>query len=190
MVSAVSMALGVPVMIVALFSKGPAMLPAIAVAAFLLFLNTSPLNAALINSVGAHIRATAIAVNIFIIHLLGDVPSPTLMGYIADKRSLQTAFIGPVVAMVLSSAILFYGMRFAPAVARTKTDSRVRRKRPRDELFPLDCRMRPGPGLVLASGGRGGRRAEDRRHLRSGVGPQTARQSARQHYRSRMQRSR
>ena len=63
-------------------------------------MNTAPLNAALINSVGAHIRATAIAVNIFIIHLLGDVPSPTLMGYIADKHSLQTAFIGPVVAMV------------------------------------------------------------------------------------------
>jgi sugar phosphate permease len=116
-VSAVSMALGVPVMIVALFSKGPAMLPGIAIAAFLLLLNTAPLNAALINSVGAHIRATAIAVNIFIIHILGDVPSPTLMGYIADKRSLQTAFIGPVIAMVLSSAILFYGMRFAPAVS-------------------------------------------------------------------------
>ncbi len=119
-VSAVSMALGVPVMIVALFSKGPAMLPGIAIAAFLLLLNTAPLNAALINSVGAHIRATAIAVNIFIIHILGDVPSPTLMGYIADKRSLQTAFIGPVVAMVLSSAILFYGMRFAPAVGTDK----------------------------------------------------------------------
>ena len=45
------------------------MVPAIAVAAFLLLLNTSPLNAAVINSVGAHIRATAIAVNIFIIHI-------------------------------------------------------------------------------------------------------------------------
>jgi MFS family permease len=119
-VSAVSMALGVPVMIVALFTKGPAMLPGIAIAAFLLLFNTAPLNAALINSVGAHIRATAISVNIFIIHALGDVPSPVLMGYVADKRSLQTAFIGPVVAMVLSSALLFYGMRFAPAAGTDK----------------------------------------------------------------------
>ncbi|MGC2367549.1 MAG: MFS transporter, partial [Candidatus Sulfotelmatobacter sp.] len=63
---------------------------------------------------GAHIRATALAVNIFIFHLLGDVPSPTLMGYVADKRSLQAAFVLPVVAMVVSSAILFYGMKFAP----------------------------------------------------------------------------
>jgi MFS family permease len=118
-VSAVSMGLGVPVMVVALFYQGPIMVPAIAVAAFLLLLNTSPLNTALVNAVGAHIRATAIAVNIFIFHLLGDVPSPTLMGYVADRRSLQEAFILPVIAMAISSAVLFYGMRFAPAVAAT-----------------------------------------------------------------------
>jgi MFS transporter, Spinster family, sphingosine-1-phosphate transporter len=116
LVSAASMALGVPFMIVALFTRGPVMVPAIAVAAFFLLVNTSPLNAAVINSVGAHIRATALAVNIFIFHLLGDVPSPTMMGYVADKRSLQAAFVLPVIAMVVSSAILFYGMRFAPAV--------------------------------------------------------------------------
>ena len=115
-VSAASMALGVPFMIVALFMQGPVMLPAIALAAFFLLLNTSPLNAAVINSVGAHIRAMALAVNIFVFHLLGDVPSPTLMGYVADKSTLQAAFILPVLAMIASSAILFYGMRFAPAV--------------------------------------------------------------------------
>jgi predicted MFS family arabinose efflux permease len=117
LVSAASMLLGVPVMIVALFAKGPVMIPAIGIAAFFLLLNTAPLNAAVINSVGAHIRATAIAVNIFIIHILGDVPSPTMMGWVADRKSLQTAFILPVIAMGISSAILFYGMRFAPAVA-------------------------------------------------------------------------
>lgn len=117
-VSAVSMGLGVPVMIVALFFQGPIMIPAIALAAFLLLINTSPLNTALVNAVGSHIRATAIAVNIFIFHLLGDVPSPTLMGYVADRRSLQAAFILPVIAMGISSIVLFYGMRFAPAVAQ------------------------------------------------------------------------
>jgi MFS transporter, Spinster family, sphingosine-1-phosphate transporter len=116
LVSAVSMALGVPVMIVALFTRGRVMVPAIALAAFFLLLNTSPLNAAVINSVGAHIRATAIAVNIFIIHILGDVPSPTMMGWVADRRSLQTAFALPVIAMAISAVILFYGMRFAPPV--------------------------------------------------------------------------
>ena len=112
-VSALSMALGVPVMIAALFFRGPIMLPAIALAAFFLLVNTSPLNTALVNAVGAHVRATAIAINIFIFHLLGDVPSPTLMGYVADHHSLQAAFILPVIAMAVSSAVLFYGMRFA-----------------------------------------------------------------------------
>lgn len=116
-VSAASMALGVPFMIVALFKPGPLMLPAIAIAAFLLLLNTSPLNAAIVNSVGAHIRATAIAVGIFVYHLLGDVPSPTMMGWVADRHSLQLSFVLPVIAMIISAAILFYGMRFAPAVA-------------------------------------------------------------------------
>jgi hypothetical protein len=39
-----------------------------------------------------------------------------MMGWIADKRSLQAAFTLPVIAMVVSSAILFYGMKFAPQV--------------------------------------------------------------------------
>jgi MFS family permease len=116
LVSAASMALGVPVMIVALFVSGPMMLPAIALAAFFLLLNTSPLNTAVINSVGAHIRATALAINIFMIHILGDVPSPTMMGYVADRRSLQMAFVLPIFAMIASSVILFYGMKFAPNI--------------------------------------------------------------------------
>jgi MFS family permease len=117
LVSAASMALGVPFMMLAVFSRGRSMVPGIAIAAFFLLLNTSPLNAAVINSVGAHIRATAISVNIFIIHFLGDIPSPTMMGWVADRHSLQTAFILPIIAMAVSSAILFYGMRFAPSVA-------------------------------------------------------------------------
>ena len=121
LVSAASMLLGVPAMIVALFVEGKWMVPAIGVAAFFLLFNTAPLNAAVINSVGFHIRAMALAVNIFIIHILGDVPSPTMMGWVADRRSLQMAFVLPVIAMVVSSAILFYGMKFAPTLGSAKT---------------------------------------------------------------------
>ena len=117
LVSAASMGLGIPVMMIALFNRGPAMVPGIAVAGFLLLLNTAPLNAAVINSVGAHIRATAIAVNLFVIHFLGDAFSPWLIGRVSDKSSLESGFISTVVATALSSAILFYGMKFAPPVA-------------------------------------------------------------------------
>jgi hypothetical protein len=93
------------------------MIPAIALAGFVLLLNTAPLNAAIVNSVGAHIRATALAVNLFIVHLLGDALSPTLIGLVSDRSSLQSGFISTVVATGLSAAILFYGMKFAPDVA-------------------------------------------------------------------------
>ena len=117
LVSSVSMALGIPVMMVALFTSGRTMVPGITVAGFLLLLNTAPLNAAVINSVGAHIRSTAIAVNIFVIHILGDAFSPWLIGKVSDRSSLESGFISTVVATALSAAILFYGMRFAPAVS-------------------------------------------------------------------------
>lgn len=116
LVSAVSLAVGVPAMMVALYNSGPLMVPALLVAGFMLLLNTAPLNAAVINSVGSHIRATAIAVNIFVIHMLGDALSPWLIGFIADRHSLQGGFISAVIAIAISSAILFYGMRFAPPI--------------------------------------------------------------------------
>ncbi len=116
LVSAVSLALGIPAMCFALFAGGKLMIVGIFLAEFFLLLNTGPLNAAVINSVGPHVRATALAVNIFIFHLLGDVPSAYLIGYMSDKYSLRMAFLGPVITIALSSAILFYGMRFAPEV--------------------------------------------------------------------------
>jgi len=122
-VSAIGMALGVPAMIFALYFRGPIMVPAIWVAAFFLLLNMSPLNAAIINSVGPHVRTTALAINILVIHILGDIPSPTMMGYIADRSSLGKSFILPVIAMILSSAILFYGMGHAPKASSAKSEA-------------------------------------------------------------------
>ena len=111
------MAIALPFMLLAIYTQGPLMFPGIFLALFFLLLNTGPLNAAIVNSVGAPIRATAIAVNVFTIHILGDVPSPPLIGYISDRTgSLPTAFIVAVVAVALSAAILFFGMRYAPQV--------------------------------------------------------------------------
>jgi sugar phosphate permease len=117
LVSAASLGIAIPAMWMALYTNGKWMIVGIFLAEFLLLLNTGPLNAAVINSVGPHVRAMAIAANIFIFHLLGDVPSAYLIGYMSDKYSLQLAFLGPVIAIALSSAILFYGMRFAPPVS-------------------------------------------------------------------------
>jgi predicted MFS family arabinose efflux permease len=124
LVSAVGMALALPFMVVALYHQGRLMFPAIFLALFFLLLNTGPLNAAIVNSVGAPIRATAIAVNVFTIHILGDVPSPPLIGYISDKTgSLPQGFIVAVIAVALSAAILFFGSRYAPQVPQHILDA-------------------------------------------------------------------
>jgi MFS family permease len=122
LVSGISLALGVPVMIVALRAPSSGMIPAVALGGFLLLFNTSPLNAALINSVGAHIRATAIAANIFIIHLLGDASSPWIVGKIADRSSLTAGLMTTPIAIAISAAICFLGMRYAPRL-RVSADS-------------------------------------------------------------------
>jgi MFS family permease len=115
-ISGVGMILALPAMCFAIYARGNAMFVGIVIAEFFLFLSTGPLNAALVDSVAAPIRATAIAVNLITIHLLGDAFSPVLMGYISDRRGLQAAFFAPLVTIVISGAILFYGMRFAPSL--------------------------------------------------------------------------
>jgi predicted MFS family arabinose efflux permease len=109
-----AMFVSVPLMMMAIYLTGKIMFPAIFVAEFFLLLNTGPINAALVNSVAANIRATAMAVNIFLIHLLGDASSPYIIGKISDLTSLQTGFWATFVAAALSGVILIYGARFAP----------------------------------------------------------------------------
>lgn len=113
-ISAIGMALALPAMAFAIYLSNGAMYPAIFLGEFFLLLNTAPLNAALVNSVGAHIRVSAVALNIFTIHLLGDAFSPTLIGWISDRSNLQTGFLSTLVAVALSAGILFWGTRYAP----------------------------------------------------------------------------
>jgi MFS family permease len=66
-----------------------------------LFLSTGPINAAIINLVIASERATAIALSVFAIHVLGDAISPLIVGVLSDAFSLQKAItILPVAALI------------------------------------------------------------------------------------------
>ena len=71
----------------------PVYLGAMVVAELLLFASTGPINSAIVNAVPPGRRASAVALSIFAIHLLGDVPSPPLLGAISDATSLATAFL-------------------------------------------------------------------------------------------------
>jgi len=66
---------------------------AIVVAEILIFMSTGPVNSAIINVVEPGRRATAVALSILAIHLLGDVPSPPLIGYVSDTSSLGKAML-------------------------------------------------------------------------------------------------
>src|SRR6185436_13864484 len=88
-------------------------LPAMFLAEVLVFLNTGPANAVLVNVVLPEIRATAIAASIFVFHLLGDVPSPYLIGRVSDwTGSLATALQLASVAMGISGVFYLWGSTF------------------------------------------------------------------------------
>ena len=56
----------------------------LAAAMFLLFLPTGPINTLIVESVPAMLRASAMALSIFVIHLFGDLWSPQIVGYLSD----------------------------------------------------------------------------------------------------------
>ena len=55
------------------------------------FMPTGPINAAVVSTTDIKIRSMAFAVNIFIIHALGDAISPALLGGVSDMFNLKTA---------------------------------------------------------------------------------------------------
>ena len=119
--SGVAMLIAVPFMVAAIYTRGRLMFPAIFAAVFFILIGTGPSNGALVNSVSASIRSTALAVNVFVIHLLGDAFSPTLIGSISDKTgSLQKAFWVAFIAAAISGVVLLYGARFAPRFKMNK----------------------------------------------------------------------
>jgi MFS family permease len=111
-VSGVGMLLGAPAAYVGLTAADRGVyLPAVFVAEVMVFLNTGPANAVLVSVVLPEIRATAIALSIFAYHLLGDVPSPILIGWAADKAGLEMALLLTSAAMVVSGVLYLVGAR-------------------------------------------------------------------------------
>lgn len=101
-VSGVATLLAAPLMLGSLTITAPLLYWASVILAELaLFVSTGPVNSEIVNAVSPQIRATAMAVSIFTIHAIGDVPSPLLVGAIADASSLASGvLILPVAALV------------------------------------------------------------------------------------------
>jgi hypothetical protein len=93
---------------VVIFVAVPALyIPALAGAIFLLFLNPGVLTAVVVSVAGPWRRAQAVALNIVVIHLVGDVPSPLLIGWVSDLASLKWGASLTLVALAAGAVLIF-----------------------------------------------------------------------------------
>jgi predicted MFS family arabinose efflux permease len=111
-----SMLLAAPFAVLVFYGPSAIMVPCLAMAEFFLFLNTGPLNAAIVNAVDAPIRSTAIAIELFMIHALGDAPSPRIIGWVSDHSSLQEGLAVTLITLLLSAILIFAGAKYAPDI--------------------------------------------------------------------------
>lgn len=71
----------------------------------LLFLNTGPLNTVIVNVSPPKARAMAFAINIFVIHALGDAVSPAIIGNLSDRFGLRGAMM--ITPFAITAAAFF-----------------------------------------------------------------------------------
>jgi MFS transporter, Spinster family, sphingosine-1-phosphate transporter len=82
-----------------------------AASVFFMFLNTGPSNTALANVALPKVRATAFALNILVIHALGDVLAFPTIGYVAGHTNWTIAFLFVSGMMLVSGVIWLAGMK-------------------------------------------------------------------------------
>lgn len=81
-------------------------------AVFCLFFNTGPSNTIIANVTMPRVRASAFALNIFIIHALGDAISPPIIGAIADRWNLEVGFMVVSAMMALGGLLWLWGAKY------------------------------------------------------------------------------
>ncbi len=114
--------LAVPAVYLALGAGAPAVFyPALVVAELLLFMSTGPINTVIVNLVSPAERASAVALSILTIHLLGDVLSPSIIGALSVLSSLGIAVMIVPGAVALCAALWLWAARADAASAADTT---------------------------------------------------------------------
>ena len=106
-------------------------LPLAAVAIFLLFLNPGVLTAVVVSVAGPWRRAQAAALNIVVIHLVGDVPSPFLIGWISDLSSLKWGVSLTLVALAAGAVLILTAIPYLPADLAAAGETHHQERAPR-----------------------------------------------------------
>jgi MFS family permease len=95
---------------------------------FFLFFNTGPTNTILANVTHPMLRAPGFALNILVIHILGDAASPPLMGMIAGIFRSERAFLGlhylDVAFLMVSFMVLLGGILWLCGTYYLERDTR------------------------------------------------------------------
>jgi MFS family permease len=109
-VCAVTTLVSVPFAVACFLAGSPvAFFASIAIAEFAIFMATSPINVVILQGVPVGLRASAMALSIFAIHLLGDLISPPLIGRISDAWTLQGAMFVLPVALAVAAGAWWWG---------------------------------------------------------------------------------
>lgn len=113
-VSGLAILLGLPFFIGSLYLPFPLAWACIFVSCFCLFFNTGPTNTILANVTHPSIRASAFALNILVIHLLGDVISPLVIGAVTDAfdKNMNVAFLGMSGVMLVGGLLWLWGAKY------------------------------------------------------------------------------
>jgi MFS family permease len=114
-VSGIGMLIACPFFVATLYTPFPAAWVPMFFAIFFLFVNTGPSNTALANVSLPAVRATAFAVNILVIHALGDVQAFWLLGYIGGHTNMHVAFLFVSGIIFLSGVAWLVGVKYLPA---------------------------------------------------------------------------
>lgn len=112
LVSGAAMLLGFPIFLVTLRSPFPWIWPLIFLTCFCLFFNTGPTNTILANVTHPSMRAVGFALNIFVIHALGDVISPVIIGFLNDLfHDMNESFIVVSLTFLAAGVLWMLGAR-------------------------------------------------------------------------------
>jgi MFS family permease len=99
-----------PFTLLAILHPTPAIFwPAMFVSLLLLFINTGPLTAAMANVLSPEIRASGFALNTMAIHVLGDAPSPLLIGVAKDRIGLVAPVLVTGLLVAIAGLVLLVG---------------------------------------------------------------------------------
>ena len=115
LISGLGMIVAFPLFVMMLFIPFPAAWFFMFAAVFFIFLNTGPSNTALANVAPPKVRATAFALNILVIHALGDAAAFPTIGFIAGHTNMNVAFLFVSVIMLVAAVAWLMGVKYLPA---------------------------------------------------------------------------